>query len=119
MERYGVGGRCSALSNYVWPIRVVRPRDGCSKGTANARSTAWPGHATDTVKARFDALYPLDDQVARPGNAMDMVSAANAPVPTELNMPAVISFRKEKTYKSRDAGIVRNELLDPTRLGFH
>jgi len=50
---------------------------------------------------------------------MDMVSAANAPVPTELNMPAVISFRKEKTYKSQDAAIVKNELLDPTRLGLH
>jgi hypothetical protein len=40
-------------------------------------------------------------------------------VPTELNMPAVISFRKEKTYKSQDAAIVKNELLDPTRLGLH
>jgi len=96
-----VGGRCSALSNYVWPIRVVRPRDGCSKGTANARSTAWPGHATDTA------------------NAMDIVSAANAPVPTELNIPAVISFRKEKTDKSQDAAIVKNKLSDATRLGLH
>ena len=79
----------------------------------------WPGHATDTVKARFECTCPLHDQVARPGNAMDIVSAANAPVPTELNMPAVISFWKEKTYKRETLGIIRNQVLDPTRLGLH
>ncbi len=50
---------------------------------------------------------------------MDIVSAANAPVPTELNMPAVISFWKEKTYKRETLGIIRNQVLDPTRLGLH
>ncbi len=50
---------------------------------------------------------------------MDIVSAANAPVPTELNIPAVISFRKEKTDKSQDAAIVKNKLSDATRLGLH
>lgn len=48
-----MGSRRSALSNYLWSIRVVRPRDGYSrtKGMANARSTVWPGHALDPVNS--------------------------------------------------------------------
>lgn len=38
---------------------------------------------------------------------MDIGSAANAPVPTELSMPFIVSFWKEKTYRSQDAVIIK------------
>lgn len=50
---------------------------------------------------------------------MDIANAANAPVPTELSMPVIVSFWKEKTYKSQDAAIIKKGLSDPTRLGLH
>lgn len=119
MKRYDVSGRCNVLFNYVWSIRVIKSRDECSKSTTNVRFTTWPDHATNTIKARLDALCPLNDQIARSSNAMDMISVANAFVLIELNMSVVIFFRKEKIYKSQDVAIVKNELLDSTRLDLH
>lgn len=56
---------------------------------------AWPGHATDTVKARFYAR-----SVGRSGRAArprDEYSKRTRP--TRLSMPAITSFWKAKTYK--------------------
>ena len=97
MKRYDVGGRRSALFNYVWPIRVIRSRDECSKGTANA-----------TVHS-----------VIRPCNGRRGLMHWTIRHSSLLNLTCQSSYPFGKIYKSKDAAIVKNESSDPTRLGLH